>query len=260
MMYFNKDTYSLYYKKYGTGKRTIIILPGWGDTRKTFDFMIRHLEEENTIYIFDYPGFGRSIFPEHDLTIYDYTNIIRDFIDEENIKNPIIIAHSFGGRIATLLAGYYKDDVDGLILIDIAGIKPKRGIYKRLKQTIYKILKLGRYLLPKRKRNIYFKKLFKLFASSDYKVLDSNMCETFKNIVNEDLKYFYKEIDTKTLIIWGEKDKDTPLKDGYYIAKNIENSKLVIYPNAEHYSYLAYQTLTNKLIDEFLEELKKDKQ
>ena len=136
-MYFNKDGYSLFYKRYGNSRKTIIILPGWGDTRKTFNKIIDYFKEKYTIYIIDYPGFGNSSFPDYDLTIYDYTNIIRDFMKELNIINPIIIAHSFGGRIATLLSGYYKEEIDKLILIDIAGIKPKKNIFKLIKLFFY---------------------------------------------------------------------------------------------------------------------------
>ena len=251
-MYFNKDTYSIYYEKYGEKKDTILILPGWGDTRTTFNDLINFLKKDYTVYIIDYPGFGNSIFPEHDLTIYDYTNIIRDFMKKEQISNPIIIAHSFGGRIATLLSGYYKDNINKLILIDIAGIKPKKNPFKLLKQTIYKILKKLKWIIPPKKRNLYLKKLFKFFASSDYKALDNNMYQTFKNVISEDLKYYYNSIEVPTIIIWGKKDQDTPIKDAYYINKKINGSKLFIYENASHYSYLNYPSLTKQIINEFL--------
>lgn len=257
-MYFNKDTYSLYYEKHGNKDKTILILPGWGDTRKTFKMMIEYLQINYTVYIIDYPGFGNSIFPDHDLTIYDYTNMIKDFMEEEKIVNPIIIAHSFGGRIATLLAGYYKEKIDKLVFIDVAGIKPKKSIFKLLKQSLYKLLKKIKYIFPKKKRNIYLKRLFKFFASTDYKALDNSMYQTFKNIINEDLKYYYSYIVIPTLIIWGEKDNDTPLKDGYYMNKKIEQSSLIVLPDAGHFSYLTYPTLTNQIISQFLDEKKDD--
>lgn len=257
-MYFNKDTYSVYYEKHGTGDSTILILPGWGDTRKTFKTIIEYLKLNYTVYIIDYPGFGNSIFPDHDLTIYDYANIVREFMEEEKIINPIIIAHSFGGRIAALLSGYYKEKINKLILIDSAGIKPKKSLFKIFKQTTYKLLKKLQYLFPKRKRNIYLKRLFRHFASTDYRALDNNMYQTFKNVVNEDLKYYYKYIDVPTLIIWGEKDIDTPLKDAYYMTKKINNSSLIVYPDTDHFSYLKYPTLTNQILNKFLDEEKDD--
>lgn len=253
-MYYSKNTYSMYYEKHGNGNKNIIILPGWGNTRNTFRMMIDYLKEKYTVYIIDYPGFGRSIFPDYDLTIYDYTNIIRDFINDNNIYKPTIIAHSFGGRIATLLTGYYKDNIDKLILIDVAGIKHKKNIYKLIKQCIYKLLTKLNIFVPKRKRNIYLKRLFHKFSSLDYKNLDDNMHNTFKNIVNEDLSSYIKYIDQETLIIWGSLDKDTPLKDGKYFNKKIRKATLSILPKGSHFSYLNYPNLTNKLISKFLKD------
>lgn len=248
-MYFNNDKISMYYKKYGTKKDTIIILPGWGNTRNTFNHIINYFKDRFTIYIFDYPGFGNSNLPNNDLTIYDYALFIINFMEEKNIDNPILIAHSFGGRIATLLTGYYKEKIDKQILIDIAGIK-QISLFKLIKQTIYKLLNNIIKIFPN--KNILQKKLLKLFASNDYNNLDKEMYTTFKNIVNEDLTNYYKDIDCDTLLIWGKLDIDTPLKDAIKMNKLINNSELIIYKDANHYSYLQYPYLTNRIIEEYI--------
>ena len=251
-MYYNQADYSIYYEKYGQKKKTILILPGWGDTRKTFSYLINQLQENFTIYIIDYPGFGHSPFPNNDLTIYDYANIIREFMSNKKITNPIIIAHSFGGRIATLLSGYYKEEIDKLILIDVAGIKRRKKIKTYIKEKIYKLLKQIKKILPPKIKEKYHKKLLQLFASPDYKSLPPTMSKTFQNIIKEDLRYFLSHINPETLILWGEKDKDTPLKDGKLINKKIKNSALIIYPKGTHYSYLEFPELTYKIIKSFL--------
>lgn len=244
-MYYNKEEYSIYYEKYGTKDKTILILPGWGDTRKTFDYLIYNLKEYFTIYIIDYPGFGNSPFPNHDLTIYDYTNMIRDFMTDLGIINPIIMAHSFGGRVTTLLTGYYKEKIDKLILMDIAAIKPRKTLKLWCKEKLYKILKK---LTAKKYRD----NLRRVFASKDYNALPPTMLETFKNVINEDLKYYLPYIESETLLIWGEKDIDTPLKYGKKINKLIKNSALITYSNATHYSYLEYPALTLNIIKNFV--------
>ena len=250
-MYYNKNEFSIYYEKYGHSKKKIIILPGWGNTRKTFNNIINNLKKDYEVYILDYPGFGNSIFPDKDLTIYDYTNLIRSFIKDKKIDNPIIIAHSFGGRISTLISGYYKDKINKLILIDIAGIKHKKSIKAFIKQTTYKLLRNISFIIPKRKRNLYIKRLYRLFGSVDYNNLNSYMKNTFKNIINEDLKYYIKEIDVPTLIIWGIKDKDTPYKDALYINKSINTSELISL-EAGHYSYLEKEKEVINEINNFL--------
>ena len=253
-MYFNNKDVSIYYEKYGINKKNILILPGWGNTRTTFTNIINFLKDNYTIYIIDYPGFGNSPIPEKELTIYDYTNLVRDFLDEMQIKNPIIIAHSFGGRIATLLTGYYKEKIDKIIMIDAASIKPRKSIKAFIKQTTYKVLKKLTYLLPKLKQEYYRQKLLKIFGSTDYQNLPNNMHKTFKNIVNENLIYYLKNIESEVLLLWGKLDKDTPLKDGYKMNNLIKNSALIIFPKGNHFSYLQYPYLTNKIIFEFIKE------
>lgn len=253
-MYFNNKDVSIYYEKYGNNKNTILILPGWGNTRTTFTNIINFFKDNYTIYIIDYPGFGNSPIPEKELTIYDYTNLVRDFLDEMQIKNPIIIAHSFGGRIATLLTGYYKEKIDKIIMIDAASIRPRKSIKVLIKQITYKVLKKLTYLLPRLKQEYYRQKLLKGFGSTDYQKLPSNMHKTFKNIVNENLIYYLKNIESETLLLWGKLDKDTPLKDGYKMNNLIKNSALIIFPKGNHFSYLQYPYLTNKIIFEFIKE------
>lgn len=253
-MYYNTEEFSIYYEKYGNKKKTILILPGWGDTRKTFFNIINYFKDDYTIYILDYPGFGNSIFPNKSLTIYDYANLIKNFMSDNSIINPIIIAHSFGGRIATLLTGYYNEKIDKMIMIDVASIKPKKTIFQFVKEKIYKLLKKSAFLLPKRKKDKYLQKLIKIFGSDDYKSIPKPMQDTFKNIVNENLIYYLKPIKSEVLLLWGKLDKSTPLKDGIKINNLIKNSEIIIFPKAGHFSYLDYPLLTNNIIKEFIKE------
>ena len=59
---------------------------------------------------------------------------------------------------------------------------------------------------------------------------------------------------SECLLIWGEFDCDTPLRDAYKINSLIKNSALIVYPRATHFSYLQQPYLTNQIIKEFLKE------
>lgn len=244
----------IYYQKYGNKKNTIVILPGWGNTRNTFQSIIEYFQNEYTIYIMDYPGFGNSPIPEQELTMDDYAILIKEFLKENKIENPIIIAHSFGGRITSLVVTKYQVKVKKIVLIDVAGIKRRKTLLKYLKEKIYKLLKSLTRLLPPIKQEKYRQKLLMYFASSDYQSIPKCMQKTFQNIIGKDLRNYYKKINTETLLIWGENDQDTPLKDGYYLRKIIKNSALIVYKGANHFSYLQYKELTNQIIQEFIKE------
>lgn len=254
-MYFTYNNVKIYYEVYGNSKNTILILPGWGNTRNTFLNIINLLKDTYKIYIIDYPSFGNSPTPIHELTIYDYTELIYNFIKSNHINNPIIISHSFGGRISSILISKYKLKVNKLILIDVAGIK-RINIKLFIKTRIYKLLKKLTYLLPNKIQINIRNKLLNRFSSNDYKDIPNIMKKTFQNIIKEDLKDYYKKIDTETLIIWGDKDIDTPLKDGKYLNKVINNSGLIIYKNANHFSYLNYPYLTNRILRDYLKQKK----
>lgn len=251
-MYITLNNLNLYYEKYGTGQKEVLILPGWGNTRETFRYMISELENDFTIYILDYPGLGLSPVPDKALTLYDYTELIIAFMKKFNINKPIVIAHSFGGRITAILSGYYKIKLDRLILIDVAGLKPRKKLKIRLKQYLYKMLKKLTYLLPKLKQETARQKLLKYFASSDYNSLPPGMHQTFKNIIKEDLSKYYKQIPNETILLWGSLDQDTPLYQAKKLNKLIKNSALIVLKNATHFSYLNYPKLTNSIIKSFL--------
>ena len=250
-MFYAYNDINLYYEKYGNSKKSIIILPGWGDTRNTFSYMINFLKDYFTIYIIDYPGFGNSSFPNYNLTIYDYADMVHNFINDLDISNPILIGHSFGGRIITVLTGYYKYNYKNIIYIDSAGIKRKNI---RFKTIIYKLLKKIKFILPRKYKDRWLKYIFKKFASSDYSKLNDNMKNTFKNIVNLDLTPYFKNINAKVLIIWGNNDIDTPIGDAKIMLKNIKNSELVVLDKANHFSYLNYPILVNNIIYEQLKD------
>jgi len=178
--------------------------------------------------------------------------MIIKFMEYKKIKKPIIIGHSFGGRIIITLTGYFNIELDKIILISSAGIKPKKTILQKLKQRLYKMLKKISILFPKKYRNKYLKKLINIFGSSDYKVLAPLLQRTFIKIVNEDLTKYLSNIKEETLIIWGENDNSTPINDAYKINKLIKNSGLVKIKNTGHFCYLECPDYINLILDKFI--------
>lgn len=251
-MYFKYKNNNIYYEKHGNNKDVIIILPGWGDNRYTFNNIINVLKQDYSIYIFDYPGFGNSEISNNEMTIYDYSKAIIYFMKTNKIKNPIVIGHSFGGRIIITLSGLYEIKFKKIILMSSAGIKPKKNILQILKLIIYKTLKKLKLIIPKTKRASYSKKLINLFGSSDYKSIPESLRKTFINIVNENLTKYIKNIKDETLILWGQNDNITPIKDAYIMNKLIKDSGLVIIKETNHFFYLEKQNYIITVLKQYL--------
>ena len=144
-MYLKIQESNIYYEKYGNKKQTILILPGWGDNRKTFSYLINYLKNYFTVYILDYPGFGNSTLNKT-LTIFDYANIINEFVIKLNLESSILIGHSFGGRIISILTTNYKTKYKKIILINVAGLKEHSFTSPKSNAILESFKKLHPYL------------------------------------------------------------------------------------------------------------------
>ncbi len=221
------------YKKTGDGKE-IILLHGWGSTKETFDNICEHLKDEFTCYQIDLPGFGESKI-DKPMSLDDYTNLLREFILDNNINKPIILGHSFGGRIAINYASSYE--VEKLILVDSAGIR-RFNLKVYLKIKFYKLMKK-----LKIKNNL---------GSTDYKNSSSVLKGTMNKIVPIDLRNKMKMINCETLILWGSLDSTTPLKDGIEMNRLINNSLLIKIPDAHHFPYIERPRYFMLMLNSFL--------
>ena len=74
----------------------------------------------------------------------------------------------------------------------------------------------------------------------------------FKKVINLDLTKNLKDINNSTLLMWGDKDTDTPLYMAKIMEKNIKDSGLVVLENAGHFSYLDASAQFLKISETFL--------
>ena len=214
-------------------QKTVVFLHGWGTDSSIFRWVLSFLPVNGIRYLLiDFWGFGKSIEKEKPLTIYDYAEDVKVLLEELKINNPIIIGHSFGGRVGIVLAHKHNGFISKLVLVDSAGIKPRRGIKYYLSVYRYKFCK---FLV---KSNLMKKDRLLKFGSDEYKVLSKTMKQTYINVVNEDLTYCLRDIKCDTLIIWGKNDKDTPLYMAKKIKKHVKKSNLVIIEDAGHFCFL----------------------
>lgn len=206
-----------------TAIKTILFLHGWGSNKEIMKQAFSNtLKDFKHIYI-DMPGFGNTpnnIF----LTTEDYARIVKSFLAELNITSDVVAGHSFGGKVATLL------NPPCLILIASAGIQVPKPVSVKIKIALFKLLK------PLR-----LSRLRSIFVSDDAKGMNEGMYETFKYVVNEEFENSFKNVDSKTLMFWGQSDTATPLWTAKKISEMIANRKLYTY-EGDHYFFLKHSS------------------
>ena len=235
-MKINIDELKVNYKVTGNGKN-IVLLHGWGCTIKTFEPVHNYLEKNFCTYSIDLPGFGESQEPTTVWGVEEYGNLVIKFLEKLNIEEPILIGHSFGGKISIFVATKIK--INKIILIGSAGVKPKRKPSYYFKVYSYKLAKHA-FNLPflKRYREQVLNNFKKKAGSEDYKNASGIMQKILVKSVNEDVKHLMIKVKASVLLIWGENDTATPVSDGKIMEKLMPDAGLVVLKNAGHYAYL----------------------
>ncbi len=224
----------------GTGESTVIFLHGWRSQKEVWDSVcrriVRQLAEENRsfkLYALDLPGFGESPAPQTPWTVGDYAETVKGFIEKLELKNVILVGHSFGGRVGIKLASKYPSIVSKLVLVDSAGFanqttkKSVIGIIAKIAKPFFK----AKFMQGLREG------IYKSIGAEDY-VATPELKKTFVNVVGEDLSKDMEKILCPTLIITGENDKDTPMEFGKRMQLKIKGSQFKILQSAGHFSFL----------------------
>lgn len=235
-----------HYLDEGMGQ-ALVCLPGWGQNTEMFLPSFNHFKHRFRVIVVDFPGFGESATMNTAFAVDDYVDWLNALLVELKVENPILMAHSFGARVAIKYANLYP--VKKMILTGAAGVRPKRSISYYVRVYTFKTLKKGMKLIKMDPQ-----KLSKIFGSSDYQALEGVMRESFVKIVNEDLSPYLKTVQASCLLVWGEKDDATPLWMGQLMEKNMRDAGLVVFKNAGHYAYYQESDRFNRIVDAFIKE------
>ena len=230
------------YEDYGEGNKTLVLLHGWGQNIEMMKPIGDKLRKDSRIIIVDLPGFGLSSEPNDIWTMYDYADAIKELIDSLKIKNPILIGHSFGGKISLIYASKYK--ASKLILF---GSPYKKEIQKLSTKT--KILKSLKKVPVLNKLEGFAKKHI---GSTDYKNASEFMRKILVEHVNLDITEDVKKITCPTLLVWGTMDREVPIEQAYELEKIIKDSAVIPYEGCTHYAYLERLPQTINIIKNFI--------
>jgi len=217
----------------------VLLLHGWGANINTMMPIFNILKDNFKVYAIDFPGFGESEEPSEVFGVYDYARVTKSFIDKMGMKEVILLGHSFGGRVSIVLSSQYKEIIKQMVLVDSAGLIPKRGLKYYIKVYSFKTLRfLYNTLFFWKDKNERLESFYKKFGSKDYQDSSGIMRKILVKVVNEDLRPLLTEIESSTLLIWGENDTATPLYMAKIMESEIKDSGLVVLEGAGHYSYL----------------------
>ncbi len=227
-----------------------LILHGWGASADSWLEVQNILSKDFQVIVLDLPGFGRSDLPPKVWGLDDYKDFVFKFLEKMKLENIYLLGHSFGGSIAIKLSVDHPEKFVKVVLVDAAAIRRPKNIFKKAMGMLAGIMSLFSFLPGYKFLRKSFYRI--VLRKTDYLKVAGIMKEVFKKVISEDLSGDCSKVKIPTLIIWGKKDKITPLKDGFLIHKLIPNSKIELIDEASHAPNLSHPEKLAQIIKENL--------
>lgn len=241
------------YKRAGSGE-PVLLLHGWGGSIESFEPVFQALAPAFDTVVIDFPGHGQSSLPPVPWNVSDFLALTLGVMDRLELKQPHIVAHSFGGRVTIKLAAEHPERVGKLLFTAGAGVASRPTLSKSLKRTAAAIAH-GLEAVPGAAGLIGRLKgqLKPHLGSRDY-LNAGELRETLIRVVAEDLTPALDRIRSKCLLVWGDQDHETPLYMGETMKAHIAGSELIVFPGAGHFPYLDQSNKFNLLALKFFRE------
>ena len=240
MVYKNINVNYVFYDN--KSNTNLVYLRGWGQNIEMMMGIAKPFIKKHNVLIIDLPGFGLSDEPDNVWDIYDYAEMVNYFTKKLKMDNPILIGHSFGGKISLAYAIKYKPKK----IVLLASPYKKKIKKDTFKMKVFKFIKKVPVL--NKLENI----AKKYIGSTDYKNASEMMRKILVKHVNLDLTNELKNIKCPTLLIWGTNDSAVDYEDGVELEKLISNCGLVTYEGCTHYAYLERLGQTVNVLRSFI--------
>ncbi|WP_018130674.1 alpha/beta fold hydrolase [Effusibacillus pohliae] len=260
MPYIQVENLTIHYKIEGNGS-PLLLLHGMGSNSRSWRNQLEGLKDHFTVIAWDAPGYGKSSDPSKAITTFkQFAKILKGFLEKLNLDSIYLLGHSMGSVLALDFCCLYPEVVKALILADgtrgnAAGDAElnERKLRNRLVSietlTPQEIAKqrVGELLAPNAPEEVRreAERLYSEIRPAGYR-------SVAYSLYNANQTGLLPLINIPTLVICGELDKVTPVRESEILHAGIAKSELVIIPGTGHLCYQENPAAFNHHVLEFL--------
>ena len=227
---------------YGEGTPNVLALHGWGRRGKDFSTVLEGFSGIAP----DLPGFGASPAPDEVIGADAYADIVAELLDSFD-RPPVLVGHSFGGRVAVCLAAKQPDRVSSLVLTGVPLIRLETGrgpsAGYRLVRWLNQIGLISEERMERERRNR---------GSADYRAATGVMRDILVKVVNETYEGQLGRLSNPVQLIWGEDDEEVPVSVAEASQALISDASLEVLPGVGHFVPLEAPDMLRTAIEEAL--------
>ena len=230
----------------GDSPPKVLALHGWGRRGKDFAASLEGLDAIAP----DLPGFGVSPAPLEVMGAEDYARFIEPLLDEFS-DPPLIVGHSFGGRVAVCLAARNPDRVGALLLI---GVPLVRATPLRRPSLSYRVIRaLAGWGLISEDR---LERERQRRGSADYRAATGVMRQILVRVVGEEYERQLRALGSPVHLLWGAIDEEVPTTVAELARDLIADAggkvELRVLPGVGHHVPVEAPAALRSLVDEVL--------
>jgi pimeloyl-ACP methyl ester carboxylesterase len=243
----------------------IVLIHGSSGSLHVWESWVHELGDRARLISVDLPGHGLTgAWPRDDYSVEAYTDFIEVLVDALNLDRFTLVGHSMGGAVAWSFAATRPERVSQLILVDAAGYPRSGEAPLTVRLARLPVLgDIGIYFKPERlvKRSLTEAYADPAMATparirryAELQRFPGNRSATLKRLrTQEPLDPTpLKRLDVPTLILWGAKDRWTPVANAFRFQGDIKGAKLAIFERLGHNPMEEDAVATAAAVREFL--------
>ncbi len=217
----------------------VILLHGYTDSWRSYELVLPFLPSSLKVFAISQRGHGNSTKSETHYSPDDFADDVAGFMQEQKIKQAIIVGHSMGSVIAQNFALRYPEKTKAIVLVgsfasfgEIQEMIEFSDVINGLQDPI------DRSFVVDFQKSTLFNEVpegyFDTIVGESLKVPAQVWKGAWKGLLESGYADRVQAIKKPTLIIWGDKDIYSPAEDQQLIQQNIEGSTLVVYEETGH--------------------------
>ena len=254
----------------------IVFVHGLASNFKVWSQNISELSKDYRCIALDLPGYGQSSKSEFRVSIRFFAEVLAQFINALALEAPVLIAHSMGGHISILLAAEQMVPIRQLILTAPAGFEQFSAMEQKWFQAVMsptllraasierikKNIKENFYRFPEKAGFMITERLQLLKNKIAYDYYTRLVTQSALAMIEEPVYDLLQDIHIPTLILFGKEDRQIPNRILHpqitteMVAlqgqSQIENSQLIMIPEAGHFLQFEQADIYNEYIRDFV--------
>lgn len=199
--------YKVNYLEWGKEGRNILLLHSMGMDAWSMQELAEELKENRRVLSLTILGHGDSDIPEKAISLPDHCEVIRECYKQKEFVPNILIGHSVGGMMGMIIAADHPEDLQGLVLVDIAPFE-LTGTKRPTPPKYFEDSNKARAYLERRypgfTESYIENRLKHAFEKEEGKYIMKPTGDSIRNSLDIDLWPYVKRIGTPTLLLVGE--------------------------------------------------------